>query len=275
MLGFCQEHWGDAMRMSRRMALGRVPNFKYTYSGTATFSGDSKGDWTLTIKSSGTLKVQSLPKGKTIDVFLVGGGGGGQSGGVYYPGGGGGGYTTTASNVSITSGSSYSITIGAGGTGAFLTNANGGTTSAFDKTANGGTHGWSGHYFGSGSQYGGPGMGGSGGAGEGGTAGTNGGDGSGAGLNRTCYYDGTYWHSGTSTTYTTYTMGKGQGKTTRAFGGTSGTAYAQGGANTGDKSSYTNGTANTGNGGEGGYSANTSTGGSGGSGIVIIRNHRA
>lgn len=257
------------------MALGIVPNFKYTYSGTATFSGDSKGDWTLTIKSSGTLKITSLPKGGTIDVFLVGGGGGGQSGGVYYPGGGGGGYTTTASNVSITSGSSYSITIGAGGTGAFLTNANGGQTSAFSKTASGGTHGWSGHYFGEGNQNGGPGMGGSGGAGEGGTAGTNGGNGSGAGLNRTCYYDGTYWHLGTSTTYTTYTMGKGQGKTTRAFGGTSGTVYAAGGANTGNKSSYKNGTANTGNGGEGGYSANTSTGGSGGSGIVIIRNHRA
>lgn len=263
------------MRMSRRLAIGRVPEFKYTYSGTSSFSGNAKGDWTLTIKTGGTLKVTSLPKGGTIDVFLVGGGGGGQSGGVYYPGGGGGGYTTTAKNVSITKGSSYSITIGAGGTGAFLTKANGGKTSAFDKTANGGTHGWSGHYFGSGSQYGGPGMGGSGGAGEGGTAGTNGGNGSGAGLNNTCYYDGTYWRSGTSTTYTTYTMGKGQGKTTRAFGGTSGTAYAQGGANTGDKSSYKNGTANTGNGGEGGYSTNTNAGGSGGSGIVIIRNHRA
>lgn len=180
------------MRMSRRLAIGRVPEFKYTYSGTSSFSGDAKGNWTLTLKTGGTLKVTSLPKGGTIDVFLVGGGGGGGNG--YASGGGGGGFTKTQSNVSLTKGSSYTITIGTGGS----IGVAGGNSSGFGYTANGGaTSSGNGNYTSSAPNYTG-GNGGSGG-GRGGNYGyTGGSDGSGG------------YPNNTST---------GQGTTTREFGG--------------------------------------------------------
>lgn len=274
------------MRMSRRLASGVIPCFKYTYTGSSTFTGDPKGDWVLTIKSSGTLNIQSLPKGRTIDIFLVGGGGGGAAydrqkvGEDYYSlgtAGGGGGYTKTQKNVAPSAKTNYTITVGEGGargTGQGGAGGTGKTTSAFGYNAPGGAGGkqWVGGAGGSG--------GGSSSWSGGLNGGSNGGNGGGGSENP---------------------GGAGQGTTkgTRAFGESSGALYSGGGGGGCALSldgRYTLGSAGSGGsggGGAGGVSASANTGGgggghswtvtgnvatesigAGGSGIVIIRNHR-
>lgn len=88
--------------------------FSYSYTGTSSFSGDAMGDWTLTLKTGGTLTVNSIMG--NVDVWCVGGGGGGgasrysgsELAGDYSwntcigaSGGGGGGYTALAYNVAL------------------------------------------------------------------------------------------------------------------------------------------------------------------------------
>lgn len=270
--------------MSRRLASGVIPCFEYTYTGSSTFTGDPKGDWVLTIKSSGTLNIQSLPKGRTIDIFLVGGGGGGASwdqekvGEDYYSlgtAGGGGGYTKTQKNVAPSAKTNYTITVGEGGargTGQGGAGGTGKTTSAFGYNAPGGAGGkqWVG------------GAGGSGGGSSSWSGGLNGGSNGGNG-------GGGSGNPG----------GTGQGTTTRAFGENSGALYSGGGGGGCTLSldgRYTLGSAGaggSGGGAAGGVSASANTGGgggghswtvtgnvatesvgAGGSGIVIIRNHR-
>jgi len=230
----------------------------YTYGGTSKMYMDDTY-WYLELQSSASLKFNSS---ETVDVFLVGGGGGGggYSGGSQGQGGGGGGYTTTTRNVSITSGTSYDIVIGAGGSGGsseYDYGRSGETTTAFGSSAAGG----SGGVYGGGSNADATYIGGCGGSGGSGTlyaqgGGSGGSDGSNGGGVR---------------------GGKGQGTTTRAFGEANGTLYAggggcfeavgavahSGGAGGGGKGRQS-GTANTGGGGG-------ANGGSGGSGVVIIR----
>lgn len=255
-----------------------------TYTGSnITFSGSTTGNWMMTVKASTSLKFTKLLG--PIDVFLVGGGGGGGnsdvlSGNIFSGGGGGGGgYTTTAKNVSITKGTAYTITIGAGGS---AMNDGGASTAfsgtAFSKTANGGKKGTT-SVGGAGGSGGG---GGTGWAESGGAGGSNGGNG----------------------TASNYAGGTGQSTTTRAFGETSGTLYAGGGG--GASSNHGNPPWNGGAGGDttggkgGGNSSGAGSAGkanfgggggggsaridsnvlinngpyAGGSGVVIIRNHR-
>lgn len=244
-------------------------------------------NWKIKVTKDTTLKFTHPDSGK-IDAFLVGGGGSGVKaasnigGNTYHGGGGGcGGYTTTSKAISFSSGTSYSIVVGNGGTPSSdgYTGGNGGKTTAFGKTANGGSCGAT--------SYSDTGKGGSGGGGHGdntnpyngGAGGSNGGNGK----------------NGSYTANQTY--GLGQGTTTREFGETTGTLYAGGGGggagyiksdrmgdggaggsggggNGAGWGAATNGTANTGGGGGGGCKLGNATPGSGGSGVVIIRNNR-
>ncbi len=219
--------------------------FAYTYTGNAVFAGDPLGDWTLTLKTDGTLTITCLGLCKgIIDVFLVGGGGGGStkwssSGLAFYGAGGGSGYTKTQ-RIKIAKSTQYPVTIGAGGAVCVDSGGRGGTTSAFGISAEGGYGGFRG--------------------------GRNGGSG-GAGtpdVNTVMSAGGKDGGGGQG-----YAPGTGQGTTTRAFGDSSGTEYAAGGdyhVNPKTKA------ANTGNGGDGcGYTTKATAGGSG---VVIIRNVR-
>lgn len=224
---------------------GKEKPFAYTYTGSAAFSGDPMGDWTLTLKTDGSLEFISFgPCKGNIDVFLVGGGGGGSTdwastGLAYYGSGGGGGYTKTQ-RVKLAKSTPYPVVIGRGGAVCTDSGGRGGTSSAFGVSAQGGYGGYRGGR-----------NGGSGGAGTPSSSsgmsggGQNGGNGQGT------------------------APGIGQGTTTRAFGESSGTAYAAGGYYRPDPQPKA---ANTGNGGDGYGYQNRATAGA--SGVVIIRNAR-
>ena len=237
--------------------------------------------WIHTFNSTGTF---TPLQGLSCDYLVVAGGGGGGSndGGGGGAGGlrctvdatGGGGSLETA--LSLTASTSYTVTVGAGGSGGFETRGSSGNNSVFStitSTGGGGgggannLSGLNGGSGGGGSEpsnqgtgttnqgYAGEGNsdgGGGGGAGEiGGSDGTGqGGDGVATSI------------SGSSVTY----GGGGGGRvgTTAAAGGSGG-----GGAGSGNTETPVNGTANLGGGGGGGRVVNT--GGSGGSGVVIIR----
>jgi len=247
---------------------------KFTYTGQYSLIDDGKvngkQNWRIKFLTSGTFKATTT---LAADVFCVGGGGGGgtlnntEYPGSDYCGGGGGGYTTTSKRQNITAGTSYTITIGAGG----AQGVNGGKTSAFGTTAAGGysskvmfNAGKGGSGGGAGTRHG---LG-----GEGGSDGGDGGKGN--------------WTNGQQ-------IAQGQGTTTREFGESSGTLYAGGGGgSSNDKvvaggaggggaggrpnTNGLDGVANTGGGGGGRYgsAAGSPKSGSGGSGIVVIRNAR-
>lgn len=220
----------------------------------------------------------SIPAGwRSIQVFCVGGGGGGNRGG------GGGGYTKTSGAFSVVPGTSYALTIGAGGT------ANGGRggTTAFASIVSA-----AGGYGGGGND------GGAGGSGGGARGIYRGGaydcDGSAGASDGAKARDNTYY-TGAAQAHTYY-GGNGQGSTTRAWGSSSGALYAGGGGGGSSNRNYnggaggaggggrgsssytisgTAGTNNTGGGGGGGaYDGSaeaTSSGGAGGSGIMLIK----
>jgi hypothetical protein len=114
---------------------------------------------TVTRNSSSTWRPNNtwVRYGGLLDLFLVGAGGGGGS-----PGGGGGGGTyVLQNNISLTENTSYSVTIGSGGTKGTSwnitsstpfdnTGGNGGNSTAFGYTASGGVGGkaiWSGSTY--------------------------------------------------------------------------------------------------------------------------------
>jgi len=267
-----------------QMYFTAIPEFTYTGDYEIVDDADSpitesQGNWKIRFLTSGTLKVTFLNgAAKGIDVFLVGGGGGGSQT-VYSNlgggGGGGGGYTTTKARLSLTAGTAYQITVGAGG----ASNASGGKTEAFGQSAAGGSPGVLDSHG-----DGGPGGSGGGAGGYGSYyAGAGGTDGASGGSRKTGYIA-----SG----------GKGQSTSTREFGTSTGKLYAGGGGGGAQLSAYVAqggeggggnggagkgvkglpGLANTGGGGggagTGGSSSTAAEGGSGGSGIVIIRNAR-
>lgn len=271
---------GRNQRKSVTLSYSQIPEF--TYTGSFEIVNDageaisaSQGNWNIRLLTSGNLSFQDLRNAASgIDIFLVGGGGGGSAVGsnpvyshpAYYgSAGGGSGYTATQSGVSVSTGTSYAATIGAGGE----VHADGGASSI---TIGGSTYSANGGKCSTYNAAGGDGGSGGGGGGDnkpadGGTDGSNGGNG--LDLYSQVMENG----------------GKGQGTTTRAFGESTGVLYANGGgagggynANTGRSitQSDTGGdTPNTGNGGKGGgyrEAGGTATGG--GSGIIIIRNHR-
>lgn len=208
----------------------------------------------------------TAPTGVTLIEYLVVGGGGGGGNGYDNAGGGGGGAgMVLTGTLSVTPGTSYTVTVGDGGAGGANARANNagsaGNNSVLDSiTALGGGAGQGSRTGGSagaaqisnttaptggtgtGGGFGGKGGGGATGAGSA-NSGTAGGAG-GAGLASSL--------SGSSTTY--------------GVGGA--------GANSGTQNGGTPGSSNTGNGGQAGgaTSANSVGGGKGGSGIVIIVN---
>ena len=216
-----------------------------SYTATATVA---KG--TQTFKSSGTFTV---PAGvRSIDIFCVGGGGSGGRGGTSNSGsgqinggGGGGGYTATKLGYAVTPGSTFTVTVGAGGARPSSTgdgNAGGATSFGSVLTANGGSAGGI-SKGGNGGSGGGASISYQGSSLMGGDGGSNGGNGA-------------YAHNSSgSTTYGT--IGKGQGTTTRAFGESSNTLYAGGGGGThtnlASSTSSLSGAGGAGGGGAGGY----------------------
>ena len=288
---------------------GLTANTKYYYSIFSYFNINGVSYWSTTYRTGSATAANyvgssvtitstrnwSVPAGwRTIQIFGVGGGGGGAGGSYVARGGGGGGYTKTSGNIGVTPGTSYAITIGAGGRGGLADGT--GNDSATHAGATGGTTTFSNLFSvsgGGGGRHnmttGGGQSGGSGGSGGGAqgfyssgsssslnSSGAAGGSNGGAGGNRQCKGDGTSW-----------TGGSGQGTTTRAWGSSSGTLYAGGGGGGGrngygggsggsggggagsGSGSGGNGSANTGGGGGGGY--DTNAGGSGGSGIMLIK----
>ena len=180
-----------------------------TYTGNCTVIDDGDGNWRVKFLTSGDL---TMSKALDVDIFLVGGGGGGGKGfksaynvGIYsYVGwggsGGGGGYTKTYSGINIVASTSYTITIGAGGTA-----QNDGSASSFKQgstvigTAAGGK---------------------AGGTQSAGGAGGSGGGGGGYLVASTRYAGdgGSYGNSGTASGEECLTSGAGQGSTTCEFG---------------------------------------------------------
>ena len=255
--------------------------------------------WYHTFVSSGTFTPQ---KSLTCDYLVVAGGGGGGNGigSTYGSGGGGGGglrSTVTATGgggsletaLSLTSGTSYTVTVGAGGasntSGAnsvFSTitstaGGKGGNANA-NNAAIGGSGGGAGGegtsqngslgtanqgYAGGNNQ--GAGVDGAGGGGGAGAVGANGASGnSGNGGNGVSSSI-----TGSSVTYAGGGGGGGgQSRTGTASGGSGGGGTGGGAGNPGSPAP-TNGSSNTGGGGGGG--GRSVNGGSGGSGIVIVR----
>ena len=242
----------------------------------------------------------------TADFLVVAGGG---PGGIDIGGGGGAGGVVYTSSQSLTSGTTYNVLIGAGGSqNAFFQGVNGSnsnvTGGSLSLTAavgggyggdsrrgnNGGSGGGGGgdaYNSGSTAGTGTSGQGNNGGAGGGGTYPTNvggggGGGAGGAGVSAAGSSNGfnggaginTYstWHTATSTGVSGYIAGGGGGGS--KLGSSAGTGGSGGGGNgalgnTG--TGTTSGTVNTGSGGGGKSTGSSSGTGNGGSGLVIVR----
>lgn len=235
------------------ISLEQIPDFTYTGDYEIVNDNDTPitstlGDWKIRFLTSGTLTFTALNGAENgIDVFLVGGGGGaaGDVKEAYAGGGGGGGYTTTQKGIPVEIGTTYSVSIGSGGSGGYRSGSTGGNTSFANISASGGKYG---------NAHGG----------DGGSGGGSGGSGITGGLGGTNGSDGGSYSSG-------YNGGKGQGTTTGEFGDSSATKYSNGGHGLSRGGSA--GGNNTGNGGSA-AGAGSSSGYKGGSGIVIIRNAR-
>jgi hypothetical protein len=256
--------------------------------------------WYHAYTTSGTFVPNT---GVSCDVLVVAGGGGG---GMQQAGGGGAGGVVGFSSQSLSSGTSYAVTVGAGGNGAtqnYTTGINGsnsqfasltaavgggggGSRFAIDETSSGtganGGSGGGGGYLGTGGtgtsgqgNAGGTGDGNGGGGGGAGGAGNPGGviKAGGVGTNSV-----TNWGAlssvltATSLGVSGYIAGGGGGGGWTTTGGTGGSG---GGGNGGYTGQPTAGTKNTGSGGGGGYYDGTSItnyyGAAGGSGVVIVR----
>lgn len=258
-----------------------TPSFIQATGGTITTNGNFR---VHTFNGSGTFTITG-GSGK-ISSLVVGGGGGGAWGG----GGGGQVIYTTPGNVYGPG--SYSITVGAGGSGQTQANGGNGGSSTFDViTAVGGGGGgyiispaFSTGTAGSSGASGGGGGGPSGGAGgtatagfaggQGGTSGSFDASGGGGGAGGVGGSPGNNAFGGdgglgvtNSITGSAVSYGGGGGGSCGG-GGTGGVGHGGGGnGTTNGGAAGTPGTANTGGGGGGGYSVN---GFAGGSGVVIL-----
>lgn len=246
-----------------RAANGVVGIFRYN-SELAIYEGYTGGTW---------VRFQTYPQGVyTINFLIVAGGGAGGYINSFGGGGGGGGFK--ASSLSVTPGATYTMVIGAGGTGV----GGAGTTSSItgvDIAAGGGAGGQAGSYVGGGNGYAGAsgGGGGSFGGGETGSGGagipgqgnnggngatfSGGGGGGGGGVGGNAAGDvagnGGIGYLSTITGSNVYYGGGGGGG-----GGVGGVGGAGGGGNF-----LSNGGANTGGGAGAGNQ-------SGGSGVIIL-----
>ncbi len=190
-----------------------IPEF--TFTGSYSLIDDGDGNWRIKFLTSGTLTVTNADF--SIDLFLSGGGAGGGSNASAHKGGGGGGYTNTQLSITLVKNTSYTMTVGAGGS----VEVAGGTSSAFGYSASGGY-----------------------------TTTTNNGANGGSGGGERYGHGGTDGNDGTASVDS---PGIGQHTTTKEFGESSGTLYSNGGH--GGDSGYTlnAGLANTGDAGDAGY----------------------
>jgi hypothetical protein len=250
----------------------------YTFTVTATNANGTS----LSSSASSSITPQTLSV-PSVEVLLVGAGSGG--GGHYGGPGGGGGGIVYLDNQSVTSGTQYSFTVGAGGSAGSSAGGGGGAggnTTAFSSTAYGGQA--NSGYNSPGSRSGNPqnfaggstangssveSGGGGGGAGGAGTNGLLGGQGGTGGVGLATY---SAWGAATSSGHNvsgTYYYAGGGGGGVAASSGPGGSGGNGGGGSAPKPNAGNPGTANTGGGGGGGSSGNG--GGSGGSGIIIIR----
>lgn len=243
-----------------------TPNeFEFTYTGDYNYMEGASGTIELELLTSGTFTLLKSSPFKPFDLCLVGGGGNGGGGSSSSLSGGGGGYVENFYDIPVELNKAYPIVIG----------GSAGDTTGFGYIAKAGKSGSSG-----GSLVGGDG-------GSGGGAGNSG---------------GTTFNNSNARYTNIFNVGKGQGKTTRAFGtgklfgGGGGGTHGAGGSDGSDgvveistdsrheykkyggnggggayssaqNTTYQNGQANTGGGGGGGYYMR----GLGGSGIAILR----
>jgi len=276
----------------------------YTVNGSPTYTETTLNNYkiiSITAASSATITFTGI---SIIDILVVGGGG---SGGFDSGGGGGGGGVIALSNISVTSGTAYTITVGNGGT-VRSTYGNNGANSVFGTyTAKGGGGGadangenlatpigggcggggslqsnnLAGGTATQGTTNGNNGYNGGNGAnstvGGGGGGGGAGGQGSDAKTTATPYGgNGGIGYSSNITGTATYYAGGGGGGTwypnsTTVDGIPSAGGTGGGGQGGAGKKSAVAGTTNTGGGGGGGGFNSRGLPGAGGSGIIIIR----
>ena len=234
----------------------------------------------------------SQPAGYTVYYLLAAGGGGGGTSTTNYAMGAGGAGGVINSTAILSSGSSYTVTIGAGAAGLSAgtsTYGNSGTNSTISSVAvalggggggggaagGGSSPGQSGGSGGSGLQNaaggsGTVGQGYAGGTGSGSSPGWGSGGGGGAGAigSNGTPSSGGVGGAGTLFSITSAYYGGGGGGAVGS-GYSAGTGGTGGGGNGGSGATGTNGTANTGGGG-GGTGVNNAAGSAGGSGIAII-----
>ena len=282
----------DASGIDASTSTNETRNASDYYSGHSTTAGATTAFTTVETTS------WTAPAGVTSVNYLVVAGGGSGGGGQHanYGGGGGGAGGLLTGTHSVTSGTSYTVTVGAGGSNTD-TNEIGadGSNSVFDSfTATGGGGGGhaatNGRDGGSGGGGGGTSSGGSGTSGQGNGGGgseqynagggggkggsgssattTSGGDG-GAGYDATTVFGTSYGVSG-------FFAGGGGGGWNSYFGTDTPGSGGSGGGGAGGTNNTSNGnnaTANTGGGGGGGSSGTSSSthGGDGGSGIVLVK----
>lgn len=214
------------------------------------------------------------PAPSSVEYLVVAGGGGGGSGfdtGGHYSGGGGGAGGMRTGSLSVSGGVSYTVTVGAGGSGNTQGNSSVFSSITSIGGGRGGNYGQAGGTGGSGGGGGrdGGSNGGAGTAGQGTNGAGFGGGGGGAGVAASGGNGGNGLQSSITGTSTYYAGGGGG-----APDGTCNNPGGLGGGGTGRSiedcgGSPTAGTANTGGGG--GAAGNFVAGGSGGSGVVIIR----
>jgi hypothetical protein len=256
-------------------ATGSNPAAKAT-GGTITYSADGYTYHTFT--SSGTFTPSVA---LTCDYLVVAGGasgwlGGGGAGGLRSTVSATGGGGSVESSLSLSSGTNYTVTIGAGGAPqgiagsnsvfATITSTGGGAGSSGGNTGGtGGSGGGGGYGLAGGSGTTGQGFAGGTGSTSGGNA-TGGGGGAGSvGTNSATGYGGNGGNGiANSITGTPITLAGGGGAYGSVNAGVGGTG---GGGNGSPGGTGGSGTVNTGSGGGGGGSV----GGAGGSGIVIVR----
>lgn len=246
--------WNSALSASQVQELYDENSARFSVSATTTqFTTVETTSWTA-------------PAGVTSVEYLVVGGGGGAGNGYDNAGGGGGGAGMVLTGyLDVVPGTTYTVTVGSGGTGGADARANNAGTAGNDSvfgsiTALGGGNGLGSRTGGTaGAAQIGDTNAPTGGSGSGGGAGGKGGGGAGgAGSNNLGTLGGT-GGIGVSNSITGSAVTYGVG----GAGGGAGTPTTNG----------ANGTANRGNGGQGGKSgsSDSASGGNGGSGLVVIR----
>ena len=262
-------------------SVGSNTTYSFTIRATDSENQDTDRNFSMT--------VNAVSPPSAVEYLVIAGGGGaagaGTNGGA--GGGGGAGVYKTATGLSVSAGSPITVTVGAGGTGAYNSGYTEGNDSVFNGITSyrggrgggalgmtggfGGSGGGGMGYNGGGSNFGAQGnAGGSGsysnGENGGGGGGAGGGGASASGLG--AGNGGAGLQSSITGTATYYAGGGGGGQPNA--GKPAGTG-GQGGGGAGNHVANVNawsGEANTGGGGGGAYAG---SGGSGGSGIVVIR----